>query len=412
MQISDEELAARIAAEAVTKHTWPQEALGELIARATSTTKTMAEAASRVFFRSVVERLCDLFDPDATRVYSEMFAQVVAQALPHYSADALRERYDRIRRATVYRGNPTRVCVLSRVTLGADVVVSSMMLAAAKQRFPEAEICFVGPPKNAALFETDSRVHPIHIAYGRSAALLDRLHASEALKSVLSEPESLVIDPDSRLTQLGILPVADDSHYLFFESRAYGGTSSQSLMELTGQWLQETLGVDGVRPYLAPHSDASAAADITISLGVGENAEKLGGDDLEHQAVKMLVSLGGRVLIDAGAGGEETRRVENLVRALGAPENVQIHYGSFASFAARILDSRLYFGYDSAGQHVAAAGGVPLVTVFAGYATERTFERWHPGGSGPIWVIKGNDPNCRAQTLKSLTLAAEAAGLS
>ena len=33
--------------------------------------------------------------------------------------------------------------------------------------------------------------------------------------------------------------------------------------------------------------------------------------------------------------------------------------GSFAGFAAIIAASRLYVGYDSAGQHVAAACGVP-----------------------------------------------------
>jgi hypothetical protein len=412
LQISDEELAARIAGDAISKHAWPGDALHELIARATSTAKTEAEAASRIFFRSVVEKLCDLFDAEATRVYSEMFAQVVAQALPNYSASALLERYNRIRHARVYRGRPKRVCVLSRVTLGADVAVSSMVLAAAKQCFPEAEICFVGPSKNAALFESDSRVKPIHTVYGRSAALLDRLRASEALQDVLNEPETLVMDPDSRLTQLGIMPVTQDSKYLFFESRAYGGTSSRTLTELTAQWLNESLGADGIRPYLHPRPDASSTADITISLGVGENTEKLGGEELEREAVATLAAMGRPVLIDAGAGGEETRRVENLVRALGAPENIHVHYGSFASFAAHIMQSRLYFGYDSAGQHAAAASGVPLVTVFAGYATERTFERWYPSGPGPIWVIKGNDPNCLEKTLASLTSAAAEAGLS
>ena len=34
----------------------------------------------------------------------------------------------------------------------------------------------------------------------------------------------MVIDPDSRLTQLGLIPVCDDSRYFFFESRAFGGS--------------------------------------------------------------------------------------------------------------------------------------------------------------------------------------------
>ena len=54
--------------------------------------------------------------------------------------------------------------------------------------------------------------------------------------------------------------------------------------------------------------------------------------------------------------------------------------GSFAGFAGMIAGSRLYVGYDSAGQHVAAACGVPLISVFAGFPVPRMFERWCPVG--------------------------------
>jgi ADP-heptose:LPS heptosyltransferase len=37
-------------------------------------------------------------------------------------------------------------------------------------------------------------------------------------------------------------------------------------------------------------------------------------------------------------------------------------------------------GYDSAGQHVAAACGVPLISIFAGFPVPRMFERWRPVG--------------------------------
>jgi ADP-heptose:LPS heptosyltransferase len=302
--------------------------------------------------------------------------------------------------------------VLSRVTLGADIVVTSMMLEAAKRRFPNAEICFVGPAKNAALFEADTRVHGLPTNYGRSAALVDRLRASESVGKLLEGKGTLVIDPDSRLTQLGIIPVADESRYRFFESRAYGGNSTLPLTALTAAWIEQVFGISNVRPYLKPVASSDAAPAVTISLGVGENLEKRAGDELERKAVEKVVSLEQPVVIDAGGGGEETERVEQLVRALGSPRHLHIHHGSFASFAARIMQSRLYFGYDSAGQHVAAASGVPLVTLFAGYASERTFERWHPTGSGPIHVIKAGEPGALAGTLAAITLAAAEAGLS
>ena len=290
-----------------------------------------------------------------------------------------------------YSGNPKRVCILSRVTLGADVAVTSVVLAAAKQRFPNARICFVGPAKNAELFACDPRIEPLSIPYGRSALLKDRLLAAGSVRSVVDDADTLVIDPDSRLTQLGLLPVCDEDRYLFFESRAYAPESPDPLPVLTARWIEETLGVRAAVPYLAP-ATRKCTADVAVSLGVGENPAKRIGDDLEYQAVRALLTGGRTVLVDRGIGGEEAGRVDRLVERL-ANKNLFVHDGSFASFASHILQCRLYFGYDSAGQHVAAAAGVPLVTVFAGYAAERTCQRWKPWGQGPMAVIKIDDAN-------------------
>ena len=60
------------------------------------------------------------------------------------------------------------VFVLSRVTLGADVAVTSVVLDAAKQRFPNAAIWFAGPQKSWELFAADPRLRHLPIAYGRS----------------------------------------------------------------------------------------------------------------------------------------------------------------------------------------------------------------------------------------------------
>jgi ADP-heptose:LPS heptosyltransferase len=65
--------------------------------------------------------------------------------------------------------------------------------------------------------------------------------------------------------------------------------------------------------------------------------------------------------------------------------------GSFAALVAAIAASRLYVGYDSGGQHAAAACGTPLVTVFAGFASLRMFARWYPAGPGPKEVVAVQD---------------------
>lgn len=388
--------------------------LEQLIRRAASPDEETALAATRVLFRQVIEPNCDSFDPAAVARYVAIFAKLIADILPGHEAVALIKRYQRIRKPRPYAGEPGRVCVLSRVTLGADVAVTSVLLDAAKQRFPQAEICLVGPPKNLELFGADSRVVPLPVSYGRSGALRERLLASQALRGVVDGPNTLVIDPDSRLTQLGLIPVCDDAQYLFFESRAYRPESGVPLSLLAAEWARKTLGIQNARAYLRP-AEAPESVAITISLGVGENEEKRIGDEAEWVAVSKLASLGHTVLIDRGAGGEESARVDRLMEKLGNADNVRLHEGSFASFASYIMRSKLYFGYDSAGQHVAAASGVPLVTLFAGYACESTFARWRPSGPGPIYIVKADGESAEQlteRTLSALTSAAAEASLS
>ena len=50
-----------------------------------------------------------------------------------------------------------------------------------------------------------------------------------------------------------------------------------------------------------------------------------------------------------------------------------------------------YVGYDSAGGHVPAASGGPMVSIFGGFASERMFQRWRPVGPGPIQVVRVSD---------------------
>jgi ADP-heptose:LPS heptosyltransferase len=280
------------------------------------------------------------------------------------------------------------VFVLSRVTLGADVAVTSVLLAAAKQRFPRAEIVFVGPRKNFELFAADPRLRHADIAYRRSG-LRERLAVWEPLKALLSAPDSVVIDPDSRLTQLGLLPVCPEDHYHLFESRGYGGETDRALPELAAAWAEETFGVPQSRPYVALER-GSAGSHTAVSLGVGENPAKRIPDPFEEQLLALLASRGAALVIDKGAGGEEAARVERAVQRSGV--KAEFWEGSFAGFAAIIAASRLYVGYDSAGQHVAAACGMPLVSIFAGFPVPRMFQRWRPTGERAT-VIRVDRPD-------------------
>lgn len=388
--------------------TWPARALDALIERALDETDPfVASAATRALFGIVVERLADLFEPSLCDVYARLFSYVISRALPVYAADDLLLRYRRLR--TVRRfpgGEVTRVSVLSRVTLGADVAVTSVVLAASKERFPDAEICLIGPQKNAEMFAADTRVGSTPVAYGRSGLLRERLAAAVELQTIANEAGSIVIDPDSRLTQLGLIPICEDSRYYFFESRAFGGELEMTLPELTSEWLREVFDVAS-RPYVAP-APQEKIADISVSLGVGDNPSKRLDDAFEYEVLSALLRLGRPVLLDRGAGGEEADRIDALVNRLGSPALLQVHNGSYASFASHIAQSNLYLGYDSAGQHVAAACGVPLISVFAGYPCERMLSRWRPDTQGAhvIAVDETNRPTALDRTLLAIAEAA------
>ena len=362
---------------------WPRSLLLRLV----------GDDCSRDLFRVVAEGLADRFEPALCDTYAALFSEALAAVEPELNAPALLARYGRIRTLRPFQDRVVRtVFVLSRVTLGADVAITSIILHAAKQRFPDARIFLVGSRKSWELFEDDPRIEHLLAAYPRGGSLRERLDGWRALRQSLSQPDSITIDPDSRLTQLGLTPVCADEDYYFFESRAYGGDGDESLGTLTRRWVSETFGVERSRAYIAPKRWAGEQPAITVSLGVGENPAKRIGDPFEAELLAALARRGEPVLIDKGAGGEEADRV---ARAIPRSDNIRCWEGSFAGFASAIAGSGLYIGYDSAGQHVAAACGVPLVSIFAGFPTARMAARWRPTGPGPIEVVRVDDPNPR-----------------
>jgi hypothetical protein len=300
------------------------------------------------------------------------------------------ERYRQVRRVRPPEFDPTEVVVLSRVTLGADINVTSVLMDAARRRYPHARLVFAGPRKAWELF-AGSTWEFVEIPYGRTALLRDRLAACAPLRELVNRPGVLLLDPDSRLTQLGLLPVCDARAHHLFESRAYGGSSAAALPELARQWCAATLGVNDAEPWFHPARTLPPPGSrvATVSFGIGENPAKRVADPFEESVLRALLDAGYQVLLDTGApGGEEESRVRAVVDRLGeAGERIALHTGSFANFAAFIAQSRLYVGYDSAGQHAAAAVDVPLVSVFGGYCSERMLARWSPASHGPMRIL-------------------------
>lgn len=320
----------------------------------------------RAFLSTVIEYLADLFEPTLAHTYAELFTQVISQVTP--------ELLPRVRRAppNVLPPKADRVYVLSRITLGADIAITSTLMDSLKRRYPKASIVFVGPRKNHELFADDSRIEHMEAPYARSGALKDRLEASAALWF----DDGIVVDPDSRLTQLGLIRVCPDQQYAFFDSRSFGGTSFDRLPDLAARWSKDPQ----AKPYIAPACVHGDAAEITVSLGVGENLSKRLPNAFETELMRALVATGKSILIDAGLALEEQSRVERAIQPFSGNPQIRIHHGSFARFAADIARSKLFVGYDSAGGHVASACRVPVISIARGFACERMAARWRPLG--------------------------------
>lgn len=432
-----------------------------LVELASSRDPGVAESATRALFGSLVERLADSFEPHAAALYNRVFAQIIqicrsdprALALDReltrfglHTEEDMVIRTDALRPASRFLApaleySLKRVVVLSRVTLGADVAITSVILERLKLEFPDAELVLVGGKKTTELFGGDPRLQFKSIDYRRGGALIERLLAwIELLASVreltngLSGGEYLVIDPDSRLTQLGLLPVTDkltaclSPNYLFFPSRDYGSGTSQSLAELTSAWLDEIFGegrmthpgvnlkqgdVDLARRLASRLRGSRSRRIIAMNFGVGENPLKRVGDEFEISLIDCLALQGNAVILDKGAGGAETARIDRVVaeatrieldrraRATEVNEDNLLNHLTAAPFetdilvwsgrigmlAALIGESDLYIGYDSAGQHIAAALGVPCIDVFAGSSSPRMLDRWKPTGKAETRVV-------------------------
>src|SRR5262249_54021 len=157
---------------------------------------------------------------------------------------------------------------------------------------PDARIYLAGSRKAWELFAADARIEHLEVAYPRSGSLRDRLDAWRALRHTVSLRESITIDPDSRLTQLGLRPVCAEEDSSFFESRWYGGDEDESLGTLTRRWVAETFEVERSAAYIAPKHQPSRRSVVTISLGVGENPAKRIGDPFERELLRALVTRG------------------------------------------------------------------------------------------------------------------------
>ncbi|MEE8177021.1 MAG: hypothetical protein V3T65_03420, partial [Acidobacteriota bacterium] len=367
------EVTEKLATEAATaflsqsrgRDTYLRDAIALLAEISTLEEPALAKPGHRATFLLLVENLSDSFDPQQCLLYDRAFAQMITfcrklpaakeldAALQRFSLKSERDLLERKARMRVRIRERSRekgpaldkdaqrkvrkVLVLSRVTLGADVAVTSVVLEKARRTFPQAERVPIGSPKLAQLFGGDSTLRIRDVRYKTSGGLLDRLlgwlpviEAVEEETRNLAPEQFLVIDPDSRLLQLGLLPVVrpavhDELRYFFLESRRYGEPGQGSISRITLGWLNGIFGgEDEIFPTVNLREEdrdlglelcrklrqSGAGFLVAASFGVGGNQRKRLPDPFEEQLLSRLLDDGCTVLLDKGFGEEERSRAD------------------------------------------------------------------------------------------------------
>ena len=430
-----------------------------------------AGVGTAMLFGGVIESLADTFAADDRNALEHVLARVIARVRSLPQASAFDERLSRwglideraclrrVDRMSTTRDLPrveptdvSKVFVLSRVTLGADILLNTPVIQKVALTFPNAQIVFVGDPGTGRLLVGDiKRAHVVPARYGRRDVLARRMLNWLSLVDVIEErtidlcpgKEYLVIDLDSRLLQSGLLPVMsptkEEMGYLFWcGTVSPGNWRDTSQGEDVIEWLDRRFGPDDADRSVCPRVCLSTADDdfaetcrrawgldttsrvVSMNLGVGGNEAKRVGDGssgislFERELIRRLLSGGTTVIVDSGAGETELRRAAELSRVArddgfdvieATEERVPtagarhvdgragagrlfMFQGSIAKFAALVTLSSVYIGYDSLGQHLAGALGKSIVAVFAGYPSAVFVARWKPMTAGVLRTVE------------------------
>jgi ADP-heptose:LPS heptosyltransferase len=406
--------------------------------------------AASALFEIIVEKLCDDYEDMPVEIYNRLMSQVITYCRKIPAGEKLDKRLTEFRisscESLYHRANfihsreygwdidkpPDKIILLSRVTIGADVAILSVMIQRLARLFPKTEIVIVGSNKLTGVFGGNPGIRIRQLNYARRGGLLERFASWHETLDIFDEempPERqeniLLIDPDSRITQLGVLPLTHRENYLFFNSRRFPSSAKNACMaELTNHWMDAVFGIsDFCFPKVwIPSSIAKQARNITsrliaagckrlitVNFGAGENPRKRLSTDFEKKLLlELLKSPQTVVLLDRGFGAEELSRSGSMVAELreqgyetanvsfSDSETLGISHGilgvecTIGEIAALIAECDEFIGYDSACQHIAAAAQTPTLTIFAGSNNMKFIRRWSACGNTRCKIVHVN----------------------
>ncbi|MEE4262927.1 MAG: glycosyltransferase family 9 protein [Desulfobacteraceae bacterium] len=403
--------------------------------------------AAQALFRIIIESLCDDFEDLQTETYNRVMAQLISfgRKLPSgrdldncLNDFKIFDHNDLLNRIKTIRGDGKhlacqqdvkKILLLSRVTIGADVAITSIIIQRLAKLFPKTEIVLIGGSKLDEVYGGNPRIRLQTVDYNRKGGLIERLSSWQLVLQIIKQEltaspleDTILIDPDSRLSQLGVLPIIPEDHYFFFDSRSdISFASNMSMAQLTNTWINALTGEeDFCYPKIWPRSSNLTQASgfysqlkkcgarkvVVTNFGVGGNQRKKVGSRLEKTLLLSLLQEPDTVIVlDKGFGDQELRDSNLLLEAVKdhgfavreaafgtALDNcinsgvigMQTRIGEIAALIAKCDE---YIGYDSACQHIAAALEIPCLTIFAGSNNMRFIRRWSAFGPNSCQIV-------------------------
>ena len=425
-----------------------------LASLAFSRNRKIAAEATHVVFADVVQPLADRFEDDSYDVHAAFMAEAVhapgspitadIEGLGYAHPQDLIERYGMLRsealEKTVVYEDILKVVVLSRVEIRADVAITSTILQCANIAFRSAELDLVAPKENAYLIGIPYRMNRKIVSYPRDGPLANRLLAWKRVRDKVRasiedfQPgEWLVVDPDSCITQNGLLPLTDDGYVRFFDSRSYAEGERAPIAELAADWCGLWFFWGGIeaQPFVAQRfGNCSGGSFLSSSLrkriaGVsfavdGKESARLGGD-FEDALLELLRKRGYWTVLDCGRNEADAAVAAERVHAFRGSTNhltviddarhnqarLMACKATPATFGGWVSRASVYVGYDSAMSHVVATFFVPVIQVSAGAPNEMYRARWTPVSDAEVVSISAKGPEDGPGILKRIETALE-----
>ena len=379
---------------------------------------------SQLALRSLVSRFTRRFGPPAGRSTTYRFVShrwhKLARAIDTLGWP-IRLAVDAVR---PWRSNatdlvaPRSILVVQLDHLG-DAVLSTGLLAALRERHPQARIDVLAAPWNREVFELLPQVDRIHICRDyRLARSPGRWWPIELLRSAWRLRRVRYdwgIDVRGELPVVGLLWLAGirrrigwdagGGGFLLTDSPTYRTArhevASRAALVDCARWTGSPparIRPVNVRPRLASTPEARAAlAERFAQSGVGRREPLVvlhigAGTASKRWPAEHWEELLGRLALEMGdvravlVGGREERELARRVTGGRVWPNALDWTGelSIAQLVALLECAELFVGADSGPAHMAAALGVPVVSLFAGTSDPRI---WRPWG-GAVEVLE------------------------